>query len=102
MLRYPAPGATGQPITDELEGFARPVGTVRHEVYDDGAEVINVTLKGRHSLYPGIVRRWVTEDSLSVTIHTFGEGTGMLPGPNELLSEPLWRRVDAKIFDSMR
>lgn len=101
LLRFPAPGASGKPIVDEQTGFAIPVGTVRHEVYDGGAEIINVTLEGKHLLHPGIVRRWVTQDALSVTIHTYGEGTGPLPGPNEFFSESLWRSVDNNIFDYM-
>lgn len=101
LLRFPAPGASGQPIADEQTGFAIPVGTVRHEVYDGGAQVINVTLEGKHILHPGIVRRWVTQDVLSVTVHTYGEGTGPLPGPNVFFSESLWRSVDNNIFDYM-
>jgi RHS repeat-associated protein len=101
LLRYPAPGASGDPIVDEQTGFARPVGTVRHEVYDGGGQVINVTLEGRHLLHPGIVRRWVTQDALSVTVHTYGEGTGNFARANEFLSESLWRGVDDDIFNYM-
>ena len=101
LLRYPASGASGTPIADEQTGFAVPVGTVRHEVYDGGATVINVTLKGKHLLHPGIVRRWVTQSANRVTIHTYGEGTGALPRLNEYLSDGLWKGVDQNIFNYM-
>ena len=101
LLRFPAPGAPGEPIVDEQTGFAIPVGTVRHEVYDGGARVINVTLEGKHILHPGIVRRWVTQDALSVKIHTYGEGTGAFPRTNEFFSDSLWEGVDDNIFDYM-
>jgi RHS repeat-associated protein len=108
LLRYPAPGASGTPIRDEQTGYAIPVGTVRHEVYDAGALVVNVTLEAqfkkhsRHLLHPGIVKRWVTEDVFGVTVHTYGEGTGPLPGPNEFFAEGLWGRVDDNIFDYVK
>ncbi len=63
--------------------------------------MVNVTVSERHALHPGIVRRWVTQDELSVTIHTYGEGTGVLPRANEFFSDSLWRRVDNNIFDYM-
>lgn len=58
--------------------LAIPVGKVRHVVIDGGSQVVNVTVPGNHLLHPGIVRRWVTQDARSVTIHTCGEGTGRL------------------------
>lgn len=102
LLRHPAPGASGEPVINGQTSFARPVGRVRHVVIDGGSQVVNVTIPGRHALHPGIVRRWVTQDALSVTIHTYGEGTGRLPRANEFFSESLWRRVDKNIFDYMR
>lgn len=99
LLRFPAPGASGTPVVDEQIGSAGLVGDVRHEVYVDSATVINVTIEDEHSLHPGIVRRWVTEDKTTVTIHTYGEGTGILPGPNEFFSEWLWNRVDHNIWN---
>jgi type VI secretion system secreted protein VgrG len=62
---------------------------------------VNVTLEGRHLLDPGIVMRWISEDSQSVTIHTYGEGTGPLPRVNEALAETLWHSVDENIFEYM-
>jgi len=104
LQRYPAPGASGEPVSDEQMGFALPVGYVRHEVSADGGTVMNVTLppneKGipRHLLNPGIVRRWVTQDKNNVYIHTYGEGTGPLGRPNEILKHQVWDRVDAQAF----
>jgi RHS repeat-associated protein len=105
LQRYPAPGASGEPISDEQVGFALPVGYVRHEVSADGGTVINVTLPPnengvpRHLLNPGIVRRWVTQDKNNVYIHTYGEGTGRLGRPNEILKHQVWDRVDRQAFD---
>jgi len=101
LLRFPAPNASGEPTVDEQTGFAPPVGTVRHEVYDGGELVINIALGGKHILYPGTCRRWVTQDADSVTIHTYGEGAGGFPRLNEFFADSLWRRVDNKIFDYM-
>ncbi|MBP0714258.1 RHS repeat-associated core domain-containing protein [Burkholderia sola] len=100
LLKYPAPGASGQPIKDGQEGFAIPVGPVRHVVKNNGEMVVNITKPG-HLLYPGIVRRWVTDDGNSVTIHTYGEGTGYFPKINEMASKPLWNSVDSNIFEYM-
>ncbi|WP_277373648.1 RHS repeat-associated core domain-containing protein [Pseudomonas sp. AA-38] len=103
LLRYPAPGGSGEPIINGQTSFAMPVGRVRHVVIDGGSQVVNVTLPGwQHILHPGIVRRWVTKDVFSVTIHTYGEGTGALPRANEFFSDFLWRQVDENIFDYMR
>jgi RHS repeat-associated protein len=102
LLRYPAPGASGKPVENGQTSLAIPVGKVRHVVIDGGSQVVNVTIPGSHVLHPGIVRRWVTQDARSVTIHTYGEGTGRLPRANEFFSDSLWRRVDNNIFDYMR
>ena len=105
MQRYPAPGASGEPISDEQVGFAIPVGYVRHEVSADGGMIINITLAPneigvpRHLLNPGIVRRWVTQDKNNVYIHTYGEGTGPLGRPNEILKHQVWDGVDKQAFD---
>ncbi|WP_421131755.1 SpvB/TcaC N-terminal domain-containing protein [Alteromonas sp. A079] len=105
LQRYPAPGANGEPVSDEQIGFALPVGYVRHEVSADGGTVINVTLPPsegglpRHLLNPGIVRRWVTQDKNRVYIHTYGEGTGPLGRPNEVFKHQVWDRVDAQAFE---
>ena len=102
LLRYPAPGGTGEePITNGQISFAMPVGSVRHAVIDGDSQVVNITLPCRHSLHPGIVRRWVTQDANSVTVHTYGEGTGPFARINEALSDSLWRGVDENIFDYM-
>jgi RHS repeat-associated protein len=100
LSRYPAPGAAGQPVKDGDVSFAVPVGSVRHVLSTDGS-IVNVTLEGRHLLDPGIVMRWISEDSRSVTIHTYGEGTGPLPRVNEALAETLWHSVDENIFEYM-
>ncbi|HEX6591565.1 MAG TPA: hypothetical protein VF050_06170, partial [Moraxellaceae bacterium] len=100
-LRYPVPGASGIPIVDEQVVYAAPVGFVRTEVYDEGAELINVTLPF-HLLHPGIVKRWLEETPDSITLHTYGEGTGAMPAINEALSGLLWSRVDEKVFGYMR
>ena len=102
LLRYPAPGATGEPIQDEQTGFAVPVGYVRHEVYDNGARIYNITQEGKHLLDPGIVKRWVDESQYSININTFGEGTGNMGNLNNWLSDPLWEKVDSDIFNYMR
>lgn len=101
LLRYPAPGASGEPIKNGQESFALPVGYVHHVVKDGGATVINVTEPGRHLLSPGIVRRWVSDDGNSISIHTYGEGTGYLPKINEWAADSLWGKVDANIFKYM-
>ncbi|QTR50313.1 hypothetical protein [Candidatus Thiothrix anitrata] len=102
LLRYPAPGASGEPIKDEQTGFATPVGYVRHEVYDNGTKVYNITQEGKHLLDPGIVKRWVSESQDSISINTFGEGTGNMGTLNNWLSDSLWKKVDSNIFDYMR
>lgn len=102
LLRYPAPGASGEPIQDEQAGFATPVGYVTHEVYDDGARIYNITQEDKHILDPGIVKRWVSDSQNDVTINTFGEGTGNMGGLNNWLADPLWKAVDENIFDYMR
>jgi len=59
----------------------------------NGSEIVNVTHPS-HKLHPGIVRRWITEDEGSITIHTYGEGTGPLPDENEFFSDSVWRGAD--------
>ena len=102
LLRYPAPGASGDPIQDEQTSFALPVGNVRHEVYPERKMVYNVTLPSEHVLHPGIVQRWIDESANQVTIKTYGEGTGNFGSLNEILSNPLWSSVDDNIFTYMK
>lgn len=101
LLRFPALGASGQVIIDEQKAYANPVGFVRHEVYNSGEKIVNVTVPNDHILHPGIVIRWVSENNLNVTIHTYGEGAGDYPRINEVLSGPLWRGVGKNIFNYM-
>ena len=42
-MRYPAPGAKGEPIQNGQRGFAIPVGPVSHVVNSDRTMVVNVT-----------------------------------------------------------
>jgi len=74
---------------------------VHHVVKDGGATVINVTEPKRHLLSPGIVRRWVSDDGNSISIHTYGEGTGYFGKVNEMGADFLWGKVDANIFKYM-
>uniref|UniRef100_UPI003BEF4BDB type VI secretion system tip protein TssI/VgrG n=1 Tax=Burkholderia arboris TaxID=488730 RepID=UPI003BEF4BDB len=101
LLRYPAPGASGTPITNGQEGFAVPVGYVHHVVKNGGSMVINVTEPGRHLLSPGIVRRWISDDGNSISVNTYGEGTGLFGGLNEVTANDLWTGVDSNIFKYM-
>jgi len=98
LMRFPAPGANGEPIKDGQRGFAIPVGPVSHSVSADRTAVTNITEKG-HLLYPGIVRRWVTESANDVTVHTYGEGVGPMGGLNNALAEMLWDGVDKNVFE---
>jgi len=63
LMRYPAPGAKGEPIQNGQRGFAIPVGPVSHVVNSDRTMVVNVT-ENSHLIYPGIVRRWVSESAI--------------------------------------
>jgi len=63
LMRYPAPSAKGEPIQNGQRGFAIPVGPVSHVVNSDRTMVVNVT-ENSHLLYPGIVRRWVSESAI--------------------------------------
>jgi RHS repeat-associated protein len=114
-MRYPAPGASGDPVTDEQVGVAKGLGLVRHEVSADGSVIINVTLAGtvttynpilqilttrrRHLLAPGRVIRVVTEDTNRVYIHTYGDGTGFAGRLNNALKHQVWDPVDQQVFD---
>ncbi|MDA8457051.1 hypothetical protein M4R22_20015 [Acidovorax sp. GBBC 3334] len=60
--------------------------------------VTNITEKS-HALYPGILRRWVSESANEVSVHTYGEGVGRMGKMNNALADWLWRGVDKKIFD---
>ena len=86
-------------VVDEDISFAFPVGYVRHEVSSDGSMIVNVTIPWRHALNPGIVRRWITETSNRVYIHTYGEGTGILGKMNEDLKEEVWLPVDSSLIN---
>ncbi|MCX4024938.1 hypothetical protein H0A36_24800 [Endozoicomonas sp. SM1973] len=105
LLRFPAPGGNGSPIRDEqvsvVKSLGYTIGSVRHEVYNQGETVINVTLKN-HDLYPGIVKRWVTNASNVTTTNTYGEGTGAYGGPNVWLADTLWNSVDKDLFNYMK
>ncbi|MDA8446655.1 RHS repeat-associated core domain-containing protein, partial [Paracidovorax valerianellae] len=98
LMRYPAPGSDGEPIKDGQKGFAIPVGPVSHSVSADRTMVTNITEKN-HLLYPGIVRRWVSESANEVTVHTYGEGVGPMGTLNNALAKSLWGNVDEKVFD---
>ena len=98
LMRYPAPGAKGEPIQNGQRGFAIPVGPVSHVVNSDRTMVVNVT-ENSHLLYPGIVRRWVSESATEVTVHTFGEGVGPMGGINSALADTLWGQVDKNVFE---
>ena len=67
-------------------------------VSPDGREVVNIT-ENMHILYPGTVRRWVTESANEVTINTYGEGVGPMGRLNNSLADSLWGKVDKNIFD---
>ncbi|WP_029413739.1 phosphocholine-specific phospholipase C [Paracidovorax oryzae] len=97
LMRYPAPGASGEPIKNKQSGFAFPVGPVTHVVSPDRSMVTNITEKS-HLLYPGIVRRWVSESANEVTVHTYGEGVGPMGKMNNALADWLWGKVDKDVF----
>ncbi|BFO56442.1 RHS repeat-associated core domain-containing protein [Acidovorax sacchari] len=97
LMRYPAPGASGEPIANKQSGFAFPVGPVTHVVSPDRSMVTNITEKS-HLLYPGIVRRWVSESANEVTVHTYGEGVGPMGKMNNALADWLWGKVDKDVF----
>lgn len=99
LLINPAPSLLSQstPVKTGDVSYALPVGSVTHVVDPMTKAVINITKK-THLLDPGIVKRWTTEDANSVTVHTYGEGTGNFGAANEYLSEGLWGGVDEKIF----
>jgi RHS repeat-associated protein len=101
LLKYPAPGASGKPIKDGQEGYALPVGYVVHKVDSASGTVTNVTLKDRHMLYPGIVRRSVVDSGDSVKLLTYGEGTGEYPLINNIAADALWWSVDRNIFNAI-
>ena len=98
LMRYSAPGAKGEPIQNGQRGFAIPVSPVSHVVNSDRTMVVNVT-ENSHLLYPGIVRRWVSESATEVTVHTFGEGVGPMGGINSALADTLWGQVDKNVFE---
>lgn len=113
--RFPAPGASGEPVVDEQVGVAKGLGLVRHEVSADGSVIINVTLAGttttydpilqirvtrrRHLLAPGRVIRTVTQDKNRVYINTYGDGTGFAGALNNALKHQVWDPVDQQVFD---
>ena len=99
VQRFPAPGASGQPVQDESHSSVPGLGTVRHEVYNEGQTIMNVTIEGEHRLHPAKVVRWVTQDANNVYINTAGDGIGALPSVNETLKGIVWDNVDENVYD---
>lgn len=58
--------------------------------------------KKDHLLTPGIVRRWITEDKDTITVHTYGEGVGPLGLANEWFDDPVWTVADKQIMEFAR
>lgn len=70
-------------------------------VVDPDYSLTNYTLPG-HFLHPGKVVRTVVEDETSVSVETWGEGSGWLGKPNEVIAPWIWSEVvDAGLKDAV-
>jgi RHS repeat-associated protein len=95
LLRYPAPFMFGgDPVYDGKETTLVLFRTVRHSV--SRGRVVNTTMPN-HLLYPGYVDRTVEESGNSISVRTYGEGSGAFPLLNTYFSDPLWSSVDRQI-----
>lgn len=89
LLKYPAPGSSGSPVSEGSQSRVPFLGTVYHIVSPNSRTVINVTMPD-HRLYPGTVTRQVVRQGNTIGVSTSGEGTGRLGTLNELFSLHLW------------
>lgn len=58
--------------------------------------------KNSYLLYPGIVRRWVSESATEVALHTFGEIVGPMVRVNRAIADTLCGQGDENIFEYAR
>lgn len=64
-------------------------GTVSHFFNSSDMTIVNVT-EANHQLYPGMVTRTLEEIDGNYVLVTYGVGNGILPGPNDWLSDLVW------------
>jgi hypothetical protein len=91
LKRFPAPGATGEPVYNGAITDVTPLnlGPVVHYVNPDTYSVTNVTT-GTHQLYPGIVFSQVYRDGEIICVQSIGFGNGPYPGWNAILADTVW------------
>ena len=73
-------------------------------IYDSAGNQIGVrneTLEN-HKLHPGVVERRVILKGNNIHILTEGGGSGILGGPNVLLRDKTWGRVDQVVIDEFK
>lgn len=94
LRKHAAPGRDGgaasEPVQDYSETTIPKIGTVSHFVNNDDRVLANITQEG-HLLHPGIVVRFIHEDSDGQQqITTVGIGNGLIGERNVNRSDQLW------------
>jgi hypothetical protein len=94
LLRYPAPFADGNPVSDGEISYIPGLGHIRHTVDPSHCSVSNIT-EPDHLLNPGQVTRSVVQGSDgSISVVTTGTGDGSFATLNDAFAAPLWGAVD--------
>jgi hypothetical protein len=84
---HPAPLSFGRESTEEGRTmWIPPFGQINTMTNPPQHYVTNVTMRGRHILHPGSIKRTAVGEH----ILTEGTGYGLFPSLNEALADPLW------------
>lgn len=95
-LRFRNPARTGE--TTFVYFALLPGGWVEHLVRPDIFALANLTIEGRHLLYPGYIIRWLErQPDGAVLSHTLGRGTGLVPGFNETAGSVMFMQLDRNV-----
>jgi hypothetical protein len=99
LRRHAAPGGHGTEVSEEGTPIRVPIlGSVTSTASPGNRSVTNVT-GDDHLLRSGRVERTpvLDEGSRRIIIRSRGTGSGLFPGLNDTLADPVWRSVDREI-----